>query len=302
MLVLNLLSVLLRESESIMSRKFIDDHIELLSTADKLPADSSQAYRPGHMFRDAVSGVRYVNKGTRENSIFSAPGINRYRLEEAFRQTPGINGDLASATEATRVPRNRDFEVVGTNMTSALVTFADGGGITLTTAGADGDQGIVTPHLDTKQTAWAATKWNTNDRVIFETTIKTGSVILSNITFAGLKLTNDPTTATDDNQTFFRFQSTVNDGKFQAIDSNAGTDTATDTGITVALSTTYVLSIRIDSSRVPRYYINHVLVATGSALAADVDLIPYVGVDATGFASAKSLTVRHLAVEKDYND
>ncbi len=86
----------------------------------------------------------------------------RYYLEEYFNHLPGINGDLASTTEATNTPVNRSFEILGTNHTSALATYSSTvAGMTITTAGADQDRMIVAPHLDTKQGAWANTKWGT---------------------------------------------------------------------------------------------------------------------------------------------
>ena len=42
-------------------------------------------------------------------------------------------------------------------MTTALVTFdTTRAGLTITTAGADQDQAIIAPHLDTAFTAWAS--------------------------------------------------------------------------------------------------------------------------------------------------
>ena len=37
-------------------------------------------------------------------------GWDRYHLEEWFEKTPGLNADLASTTEATNEPRNKNFE------------------------------------------------------------------------------------------------------------------------------------------------------------------------------------------------
>ena len=91
----------------------------------------------------------------------------RYYLEEYFVQLPKLNAvniidpdaDDASAL-ALHVLANKNFEVLGTNMTSALSTRnATAAGITLTTAGADQDQAIVLPHLDSNQSSWTGTKW-----------------------------------------------------------------------------------------------------------------------------------------------
>lgn len=105
--------------------------------------------------------------------------------------------------------------------------------------------------------------------------------------WAGLKLTNTSVTATDNDQAFFRYASATNSGKWQAINSIDGTDTATDSGVTVAATTFYRLRVNIDSSRIARFYINGTLVATSAALKDATDLIPYIGVQAnTGAAKA----------------
>lgn len=240
----------------------------------------------------------------------------RYTLIERFLQRPALNAVLvidAGADSATAlanfVQANKNFEVLGTNMTTALCTFADGGGVTVTTATAASDSSIILPHLDTTQTAWAATKWNTLDRVAFSTRIKTGSAITATI-WAGLKLTNTPVVATDNDQVFFRYSDAhaTYPTKLLAVYSNAGTDYEIDTGIVMAASTSYELEITIDADRIPRFYVavgndgkQPELVATGTALASNIDLIPYVGI-LTSTAAGKALTVRSLSLAKDLND
>ena len=94
-----------------------------------------------------------------------AKDARRYYLEEWFLQRPGLNAiniidpdaDSASALAITQAA-NKNFETLGTNMTTALTTFsATHGGILMTTAGADQDQAILLPHLDTNQTSWSGT-------------------------------------------------------------------------------------------------------------------------------------------------
>lgn len=204
---------------------------------------------------------------------------NRYFLQEYFQHTPGLNADLASATEATRVPRNRDFEVLGTNATSALVTFGSvDAGIVLTTAGADDDQIIILPHLDTAQTAWAQVEWGTENQVEWECCIRTGAAITTLLVWAGLKLTNTPVIATDDNQVYFRYSTDDSNTTWRCISSIGGTDTNTNSGIAVAANTVYRFRIRILSSRSAEFYINDSLVTVTTPLTNDVDLIPYVGI------------------------
>ena len=211
---------------------------------------------------------------------------DRYYLEEYFAQRPCINGDLASTTEATRVPANRNFEILGTNATSDDVTFdATNAGILLTLDGADDDQIIITPHLDTNQTAWAGIKWGTENQTEWTASIKTGAAITTQLIWAGLKLTNTPVIATDADQVFFRYSTDDTDTNWEIVSSNNGTDTTSDSGVALAANTTYKLQIKIDSARVARFYINDVLVYTSAALKNDIDFIPYIGIQALDTAA-----------------
>jgi hypothetical protein len=213
---------------------------------------------------------------------------DRYYLEEYFSQTPGVNGDLANATEATRVPRNKHFEILGTNGTSALATFsATRAGLVLTTAGADNDQMIVLPHLDTAQTAWTGIKWGTENQTIWESTVTTGDDVSTGVLYwAGLKLTNTPTIATDNEQACFRFSTDDSNTTWRVISSVAGADTNTDSGVTVAANTTYRLKVAIGADRKASFFINDAQVhKTATELANDIDLIPYVGIQALNGAA-----------------
>ena len=251
----------------------------------------------------------------------------RYYLEEYFAQLPGINGDLASTTESTNTPVSRNFAVLGTNMTSALATYsATVAGMTITTAGADQDQSIVLPHLDTKQTAWTGTKWGTENQVHWECGIRTSSAIDNQKIWAGLKLTNDQLPQTDANQAYFYFATDATNGQALStytplyfIYSIAGTDYLTNTGITVAASTNYHLKIKFDSDRKMEIFVNGVQYGvtqtaattfdgstsvTGTtqadiddktqksvAMTDDIDLIPYIGIEA-GDGAAAALDVQ----------
>jgi hypothetical protein len=212
---------------------------------------------------------------------------HRYTLRwtAGERGHPCINADMASGTEATREPADPNFEVLGTNGTSALSTYNAEGGIRFTTDTGANDQMILLPHLDTKQSAWAQVTWGTDQETEWECLLRTGSSIADVIIWAGLKLTNTSTTATDDDQAFFRYAPATNSGKWQAIHSKTNVDVAADSGVTVVASTTYKLAIKIDQSRVARFYINDVLVAESTALVDEKDFIPYIGVQTTTTAA-----------------
>jgi len=257
----------------------------------------------------------------------------RYYLEEYFNHLPGINGDLASTTEATNTPVNRSFEILGTNHTSALATYsATVAGMTITTAGADQDRMIVAPHLDTKQGAWANTKWGTENQVHWECGIRTSSAIDNQKIWAGLKLTNDQLPQTDANQAYFYFATDATNGQALStytplyfIHSVGGTDYLTNTGITVAASTNYHLKIKFDSDRKMEIFVNGVQYGvtqtaattfdgstsvTGTtqadiddktqksvAMTDDINLIPYIGIEA-GDGAAAALDVQFEAISR----
>ncbi|HYE20091.1 MAG TPA: hypothetical protein VEA69_16705 [Tepidisphaeraceae bacterium] len=306
-------------AESTLNFKYVDNVATNPSHGGTNSTGVHLGVRPaGAVWVNTVTGKRFHQLPTGNNAVLPACElVDRFVLTERFLQRPVLNADLASGTEATREPANNNWEVLGTNATSALTTFADGGGITLTTAGASGDLNVIAPHLDTAQTAWAAAKWNTNDEISFETTVKTGASVANMKFWAGFKLTNTSVTATDDDQAYFLFDTgntnAVSATNIQICTSRAGTDTVVDSGVTVEASTSYHLLLQVDQHGVPYFFINGVLVAIGNgtestgvttstgALTANIDLIPYVGVHALA-AAAKSITVRGVVCGKTMND
>jgi len=226
------------------------------------------------------SGPYEWSEGINLNKPF-VEGADRYVLEENFEQRPGLNASVG-------ITFNPNFEILGTNVAEANVTWgALVGGIEMETAGADNDQVIILPHLDTLQTAWTSVPWGTENQVIWECVIKT-SAITAVLIWAGLKLTNTPTVATDDDQVYFRFSTDDSDTNWEIVSSIGGVDTTADSGVAVAASTIYYFRIEIDAERKAHFYINNKNVYNTTALTNDVDLIPYVGVQALA-AAAKFL-------------
>ena len=225
-----------------------------------------------------------VNRTTRD--------VGRYYLEEWFKQRPALNAvatapltdadATAAANDAIIIARgiaSRDFEVLGTNMTTALATFDAGSdtvgraGITLTTAGADQDQAILAPHLDTNQSAWTGVKWGTENQLEWECCISTNAIDNQKV-WAGLKLTNDQLAITDANSIWFCYATdatngqtlSTNDNTAMAVDgtgmgwhvvySIADVFYTTNLGIDVAANTNYHLKIAIDSDRKASVFVN----------------------------------------------
>jgi hypothetical protein len=255
---------------------------------------------------------------------------DRYCLEENFYQRPGLNAiniidpdaDSASALAITQAA-NKNFETLGTNYTTALTTFsATKGGILMTTATADQDQGILLPHLDTNQTAWSGTKWGTENQVEWECAVSLAATDNQKV-WAGLKLTNDQVIATDANQAFFKYQSDATNSEafsdfsfWHFVHSIGGTDYISVLPVTTAADTIYHFRIKFDSDRKMEIFVNGVQyditttsgstggtsVSAGTAKSAamtnDVDFIPYIGIE-NGAAAAEVLGVHYQSISRN---
>jgi hypothetical protein len=197
----------------------------------------------------------------------------------------------------------------------------------MTTAGADQDQAILLPHLDTNQTAWSGTKWGTENSVEWECSISLPAIDNQKV-WAGLKLTNDQLVATDANQIFFKFQTDATNSEafsdysyWHLVHSIGGTDYISQIPVTVAADTPYHLKIAIDSDRKATCFINGVqynvtstsgstggtavtavqpgvAAAKTAALTNDVDFIPYIGIEA-GAAAAEAINVHYQAISRN---
>lgn len=193
--------------------------------------------------------------------------------------------------------------VSGTNMTTALVTYAAGGGMTFTTAGASGDKAFLEANSSTYSPLVGAFVSDNSPR--FRAIIKTGSSVASVAICAGFKLTATDVLATDDDQAFFRYLSSENGGAWQFITSRAGTDTttvapaSTPAGAAVAASTLYVLDVVVNSDRTCMGYVNGEPVSNAvlPALVTAKTFIPVVGCAATTSA-AKSIAIYDVRLSK----
>ena len=265
---------------------------------------------------------------------FGIKDARRYYLYEAFTKKPGLNAvaiidpdaDSASAL-AAYVIANKDFETLGTNMTTALTTFpGTSAGILMTTAGADEDQAILLPHLDTNQSAWSKVLWGTENQVEWECSISLPAIDNQKV-WAGLKLTNDQLVATDDDQAYFKFQTDATNSEafttfanWHFVHSIGGTDYISRLPIAVAANTPYHLKIVIDSDRKATIFVNGIqynitstsgstggtavtavqpskAVTKSAALTNDVDLIPYIGIEA-GDGAAEAINVHWQAISR----
>ena len=282
------------------------------------------------------NGMKLITKNTTSGIVsdrtLGTPiqDARRVYLDEWFLQRPGLNAniDQVSTVEVQRA-LNRNWEALGTNVTTALVTFAStSAGILATTAGADQDQAIITPHLDTAATAWAGCLWGTENETHWETSIQLPAIDNQNV-WAGLKLTNAPELATDDDQAYFNFLTDADNSgqaftdftKLHFVHSVGGTDYISQLPITVAANTIYHLKIEIDSDRKAAIFVNGVQynvattagstggtavtavqpgvqAAKSNALTNDVDFIPYNGIEANAGA-AEALITHYICMSRN---
>lgn len=286
----------------------------------------------------SLNGFQIASKSATTGAVTDVTTLvntdaRRYALQCYFEKLPALNAVLdttgASSSSAliAYTIANKEFQVMGTNMTTALSTFdTTRGGITITTAGADEDQSIIAPHLDTNQTAWQVVKWGTENSVVWEASVSTNAIDNQKI-WAGLKLTNDQLIATDADQAFFKFQTDATNSEaftdytlLHFIYSVGGIDYISALPITVEANTTYHLKIVIDVNRQATIYVNgtqyNVSNTAGStggtattavqeskqatlsnALTNDVDLILYIGIEA-GAAGAEALDVHFQGISR----
>ncbi len=235
--------------------------------------------------------------------------LDRYALYEPFAKRPGLAADLDPGTvnqAANRllVVANKDFVLSGTNAATANSVLAAGGGATLTTAGANNDQAIVSPlttvnSVDASQ--WNKADWNSSQSAEFRCRITMPATITSMRIKAGLCLTAALDGTTDADQVYFVYDTSLSSspGQWQIGSSIASTNATSPIGAsaipasTVTASTSYDLAIVIDSSRSATLYLNGFRAGGVGPLTANKTFIPVIGVQAlTG--SARSLTLRDV--------
>ena len=271
----------------------------------------------GDIYWDLGTDTHTTKFAIRNNSgteVFNATGdgsvtpyhkgihTTRYQLHWTAGEhgKPGLSADATDASEATRLFTDRDFVVTGKNATSSRVAYWSSGGITLQTASADTDQTIITPHTTANLSVWKRTQWFTNFKPIWEALVTTGSNISDTVIWSGLKASDSSTIATDTNQVFFRYEASVNSGKWQTVYSIAGTDTTNNTDLTVATNTKYHFKIVVTATRAAYMYINGTLYDTTTALTDEVTLIPVIGVGNSGGIGIKSLVVHYQSISSDF--
>lgn len=232
---------------------------------------------------------------------------SRVSLIETFEKRPALKAVLDSFTASVAaaelvaaVIANTNFQLLGTNAVTADPTFNAEGGLNLLTHGAATDSAILVPHLTTNLSPWTSITWGSDQETWWGCEFKTAAALTNTTIWAGLKLTNTPTVATDDDQVIFKYVNGT-DTNWQCTYSIGGTDVTTDSGTpgVLAAATVYRLAIKIDASRIARFFVNDTLVVTSTALTNAKDFIPYIGVLSATDATAKSIVLRNCWISRN---
>ena len=170
-----------------------------------------------------------------------------------------------SSTDSTTIAeKNGDFELQGTNHATGTVAFNSArAGINIQTGSNGNDQMIIVPHQDTNQTAWKGVTWRTDDELVWECAIRTGTSIANMVIWAGLKESNVPGFLVgDSDQAYFLYATDDTKGTLTTnanlhfVYSVNNADYITDLGIALAVQTIYKLKIIIDKDRKVSVYVN----------------------------------------------
>ncbi len=246
--------------------------------------------------RTGAGRVRGFNATRRRFELYWLAGAGG--LPQLNAVTDPSGGDAYSTVPMTALLNaDRDFEILGTNAASSCATINVEGGVKLTTTTGASDSVILLPHLNSGQSRWTDITWGTDQETTVEYEYLAGTSVANSVVhFAGMKITNTPVIATDDDQAFFRV---VGGANFQCVTSIGGTDVSTDSGIALAASTSYHLKIVIDAARKANYYINGAYITQSAAMTDATDLVPYIGI-LNGSGAAKHLTVRQIAISRNF--
>lgn len=231
---------------------------------------------------------------------------NRCIYHKVWMRPPALNADIQTTSESVREIIDTEFELLGLNATDSVATISTTGGCKLTTTTGATDGAIILPHLDTSQSAWATTLWDTAKSIVMEAQLFTGSSIATCVIAAGYKLTNTSVVATDDDQIYFRYAAADNGGRFTFQVSRAGTDETynvpTDVIAAVAAATRYNLRIEVYSDRTCMGFINGIPVrgTRFAAVTSLTTLIPYPLIILNASGNAKTVTNEFVTASKNW--
>ncbi len=194
------------------------------------------------------------------------------------------------------------------------------GGMYLFTSATSGHQALVHPNNSSGHNALNSGVLKTGSRLEFQTSVIFPSISTNFSFYTGLKLTPDPTIATDANQAIFCFgqsapldASLPSNTNFVFAYSVGGTDYMTNLGLPVVADREYHLKFVMDKNRKIKVFINGIQFGLSSAsgtytatntydesaqLTNNISLYPMVGLENTA-ASSKSVVVNYIKCSRD---
>jgi len=204
-------------------------------------------------------------------------------------------------------------------------------GVKIITGATDNNKTIITPRSGTTEmpggynsSAWSSVGFGTENKTEFSTAISTGGSIALTSFWAGLKLTEVGTYATDANQAYFLYAANddqgdlTTNGNLHFVYSIANVDYVTNLGIVVSTSTVYKLKITFDENRRVSISVNNKnygLTTTPTSTTAggltqtisttkslvmtnDIDLLPFIGVQ-THTTASKGIQCGYIKLSRD---
>lgn len=218
---------------------------------------------------------------------------------------------------------NRRWLAAGTNMTSALVTYAAGGGIVTTTAGADNDQAYIMPNNAAEVLGtFGEMTWDLDTQPYYYARIVTGASVAAVSFFFGFK--TDLDVGVDDadclgfsfvagTDTSWALSCRKNSADVFASNTYSTAQTRVqNTGIVVEASREYELECWVDSNGFPTWRIdnymwslangqlNEILSAPTTAPTRGGGTLLPVGFVHANAAAAKAVTYRNIGVFRKY--
>ena len=252
----------------------------------------------------------------------AGPRKRIYR-DDNFNKIPNLvaaydlDGTYDNADSEALAESNDDLILAGTDAVVTDITHNTSGGINLKTNAGGTDQAYLIPNTaSTVDTGLSNILWDTGKRPAVEWCFTTENAVagISSMTaWCGFTITTpDGYNVTADNdQVKVEYVAGANSGNFMirystdTADGSTVVDYSIDTGIAVAINTTYVVKIALDSDRVAWVNIADaadlgaaVEIPTKYALKDVTTLIPTIGVQ-DDTTAAKQIAVHYVALGRD---
>lgn len=258
-----------------------------------------------------MSTVVFDDSGAEAQGIAAQVGtqVSRWGLATGFDRPPRLAATSDPAAFSTQTiirdytAASKEWMLSGTNAADANSILYTTGGISLTTAGANNDQMIVSPLVinSVQQGGWGSTNWTPDRMPKLSLSLAFAAAITSVRAIFGLKLTTALDYSTDADHAMFVFDTAVGTAwqcysRVATVDQNVGA-AGNFLKSSPQLLTRYDLEIAIDSYRRPIFSIDGVAVGVGPQLTSTAAFKPVFAIQAlTGSARQVYLMRSQLAL------